>query len=119
MPLLVEQQDRGSGSASSLPSLVDGGVHDDLQTQTKHTNNDSWIVLLIFSRWLVGDGQDYHKRVGIVGRGGSYVDHMGKLLGSDLAGDPRRWPSVEREEEELRLWATMVGCAAEEGENES
>ena len=91
----MEQQDRGSGSAVSHPSLAGGGIHSDLQTQTKHTNAT---ILLFFSRWLVGGGRNCHKRARIVGRGGSYVDGRGKMLGSDLAGDPKRWLSMEKKE---------------------
>ena len=40
-------------------------------------------------------------------------------MGSNLVSDPRRWPSLKREEEELRLWAMVVNYAAEKEENET
>ena len=46
-----------SESASSLPSFASGGLHVDLQnkdkhpnTQTQHTDNGSWTILLFFSK---------------------------------------------------------------------
>lgn len=50
-PPPVKVQDRGCGSAFSLPSLTGGGVHCDLQTQTKqhkHNTNKHKINFILF-----------------------------------------------------------------------
>ena len=89
----MKTQDRGCGSASSLPSLAGGDVHGDLQTQTKthkHNNTHNQFLASSISDFLCFSPSN-----------GSWTAVVAGVLAA--GGDAKRWSSVETEEKELRL----------------